>query len=289
MPTPAQSTDVIIDLPTATIKATAADLPTATWTATFELTLTPTIATQTATWTPAATVTKLTTSTMTDGPADLYTDSGGGCANGHSDRVLAASRHAGAAWGFEQSCTPTQYTALAQAWASHLKSTGWFTSTIVYAFDEPDDVSLPDIAQDSQRRQLGDADWKARIMDTTDPTPGDVGTLNPALGIYCVALKRYDHWNYDSGIPANDIPYGRSIWPTLFAQNIQLWFYESYAQSAPYPTFSTNTLWGAGPRLMLWGSWYESATGFLYWDTIAWHESNPWGPNVISARAATAC
>jgi hypothetical protein len=95
-----------------------------------------------------------------------------------------------------------------------------------------------------------------------------------------VALKRYDHWNYDGGTPANEIPYGRSNWPTLFAQNIQLWFYESNAQSAPYPTFATNTLWGAEPRLMLWGSWYESATGFLYWDTTAWHESNPWGPNV---------
>jgi hypothetical protein len=186
----------------------------------------------------------------------------------------------GADWGIQATCTPTQYTALAQAWASHLKSKGWFTSTIVYALDEPDDAYLPDIAQDSQYMQAGDADWKARIMDTTDPTPADVGTLNPALGIYCVALKRYDHWNYDSGTPANEIPYGRSNWPTLFAQNIQLWFYESNAQSAPYPTFATNTLWGGEPRLMLWGSWYEKATGFLYWDTTSWHESNPWGPNV---------
>jgi hypothetical protein len=31
---------------------------------------------------------------------------------------------------------------------------------------------------------------------------------------------------------------------------------------------------------MLWGSWYEKATGFLYWDTTSWHESDPWGPNV---------
>ena len=186
----------------------------------------------------------------------------------------------GADWGYEATCTPAQYTALAQAWASHLKAKGWFTSTIVYALDEPDDVYLPAIAQDSARMQAGDADWKARIMDTTDPTPSDVGTLNPTLGIYSVALKRYDHWNYDSGTPANEIPYGRSNWPTLFAQNIQLWFYESNAQSAPYPTFATNTLWGGEPRLMLWGSWYEKATGFLYWDMTSWNESAPWGPNV---------
>lgn len=185
----------------------------------------------------------------------------------------------GADWGYEQNCTSTQYTALAQAWASHLKAKGWFTSTIVYALDEPDASYFPAIAQDSAFMQSGDASWKARIMDTTHPTPNKVSVLNPALGIYCVALKEYDHWNFDGGTPVNDIPYGRSNWPNLFAQNIQLWFYESNAQSAPYPTFATNTLWGAEPRLMLWGSWYEKATGFLYWDTTDWHESNPWGPN----------
>ncbi|HEY4720903.1 MAG TPA: glycoside hydrolase domain-containing protein, partial [Anaerolineae bacterium] len=185
----------------------------------------------------------------------------------------------GADWGYEQNCTPAQYISLAQAWASHLKAMGWFTSTIVYALDEPDDAYLPDIAQDSQRLQAGDAAWKARIMDTTDPTPSDVSTLNPALGIYCVALKRYDQWNFDGGTPANEIPYGRSNWPSLFAQNIQLWFYESNAQSAPYPTFASNTLWGVEPRIMLWGSWFEQATGFLYWDTTEWTVSQPWGFN----------
>jgi hypothetical protein len=186
----------------------------------------------------------------------------------------------GADWGLEQNCTSPQYTALAQAWATHLKSKGWFTSTIVYALDEPDAASFPAIAHDSALMQTGDASWKAHIMDTTAPTPLYVGTLNPALGIYCVALKEYDHWNFDTTTPSGDIPYGRSNWPSLFAQNIQLWFYESNAQSAPYPTFATNTLWGGEPRLMMWGSWYEKATGFLYWDTTSWHESDPWGPNV---------
>ncbi|MFN8598691.1 MAG: DUF4091 domain-containing protein, partial [Anaerolineae bacterium] len=186
----------------------------------------------------------------------------------------------GASWGYEQTCSSAQYTALAQAWATHLKAKGWFTSTIVYALDEPDPASYAAIVQDSQLLQAGDASWKTHIMDTTTPTPQYVSTLNPALGIYTVALKEYDHWNFDTTTPANQIPYGRSNWPNLFAQNIQLWFYESNAQSAPYPTFATNTLWGAEPRLMLWGSWYEGATGFLYWDTTDWHESNPWGPNV---------
>jgi hypothetical protein len=122
--------------------------------------------------------------------------------------------------------------------------------------------------------QNGDADWKAKIMDTTAPNPGNVGVLNPALGIYCVCLRCYDHWYQ------NQDTYGRAEWPSLFAQGIKLWFYESNAQSAPYPTFATNTLLGVEPRIVLWGSWYEKASGFLLWDTVAWNEHNPWGPNV---------
>ena len=73
--------------------------------------------------------------------------------------------------------------------------------------------------------------------------------LNPALGIYCVALAWYDDW----WIQGADHPYGRAEWKDLFAQNIKLWFYESNAQAAPYPTFATNTLLGMEPRMMMWG------------------------------------
>jgi hypothetical protein len=95
-----------------------------------------------------------------------------------------------------------------------------------------------------------------------------------------VALAWYDNWSRDSGTPANQIPYGRGNWPSLFSQGIQLWFYESNAQSAPYPTFAANTLLGEEPRIMLWGAWYEHATGFLLWDTTAWTSGKAWGQNV---------
>jgi hypothetical protein len=178
----------------------------------------------------------------------------------------------GVTWGLEN-CTDTQYTNLAQAWAVHLKAKGWFTRTIVYAYDEPPPSAYTAIAHDSQLMQSGDADWKAHIMDTTAPNSGNVGVLNPALGIYCVCLRCYDHWTQGDY-------YGRTEWPSQFAQGIKLWFYESNAQSAPYPTFATNTLLGVEPRIIMWGSWYEQASGFLLWDTIAWHADNPWGPNV---------
>jgi hypothetical protein len=186
----------------------------------------------------------------------------------------------GADWGLEANCSQAQYTNIAKAWAAHLKARGWFGKALVYAADEPDESQYPAIARNSAWLQAGDAGWKAHIMGTTSPTPSNVATLNPALGIYSVALAWYDHWGHDSSMPASDVPYGRSNWPSLFSQGIRLWFYESNAQSAPYPTFAANTLLGEEPRIMLWGAWYEQASGFLLWDTTAWTAGKPWGQNV---------
>jgi hypothetical protein len=180
----------------------------------------------------------------------------------------------GVDWGLEADCTDAQYTALASAWAAHLKDQSWFTRTVVYAYDEPPPEAYAAIAADSALMQDGDADWKAQIMDTTSAAPS-TGILTPALGIFCQCLRCYDHWHQ------NQEDYGRAEWPALFAQGIDLWFYESNAQSAPYPTFATNTLLGVEPRIIMWGSWYEYASGFLLWDTVAWTRGNPWGPNVF--------
>jgi hypothetical protein len=191
----------------------------------------------------------------------------------------------GVTWGPEGSCTQAQYTSLASAWAAHLKARGWFNKALVYAEDEPDASDYARIALHSQWLQAGDAGWKAHVMDTTPPSPSNVATLNPALGIYTVALSGYDHWAHDSSMDPALVAYGRSQWPSLFAQGTQLWFYESNAQSAPYPTFAANTLLGAEPQIMLWGAWYEQASGFLLWDTTAWVASNPWGQNAAWGKS----
>jgi hypothetical protein len=184
----------------------------------------------------------------------------------------------GVDWGLEQNCSQSQYTALAAGWAAHLTSKGWFDNAIAYAYDEPPESAYPTIALHSSWMQAGNPGWKAHIMDTTEPGPSNVGILNPALGIYTVCLRCYDHWYQNQDV------YGRLEWPGLFSQGIQLWFYESNAQSDPYPTFATNTLWGVEPMVVMWGSWYEHASGFLYWDVMAWDNHSatggPWGPNV---------
>jgi len=178
----------------------------------------------------------------------------------------------GVDWGPEEHCTPSQYTALAQAWAAHLKERGWFTRTIVYSYDEPPEEVYDDIAADAALLQAGDPDWKAQTMDTISAAPS-TNILTPALGIFCQCLRCYDHWYQDQE------EYGRAEWPALFAQGTKLWFYESNAQSDPFPTFASNTLLGVEPRIVLWGSWYEHASGFLLWDMVSWESDAPWGYN----------
>jgi hypothetical protein len=104
----------------------------------------------------------------------------------------------------------------------------------------------------------------------------NASTLDPAIGIYTACLKCYDNWYFQGAMG----DYGRADWPKEFAQHTQLWFYESNAQGPPYMTFATNTLDGGEPRIMMWGSWYEGATGFLYWQILGWDAMAPWGPTV---------
>ena len=101
---------------------------------------------------------------------------------------LTAPFTPGANWGPEAQCTQAQYTALAAAWAAHLKAKGWFNKAIVYALDEPDPSSYPAIIKNSLWMQNGDPAWKSHIMDTTPARASTAGELNPALGIYTVAI-----------------------------------------------------------------------------------------------------
>lgn len=181
----------------------------------------------------------------------------------------------GADWGPQTDCTQQEYTALAAAWAAHLKEKGWFDKAVVYAVDEPvsNEVPFELIAENAQWMKDGDPDWKARIMDTVSAHEDSIDILEPALGIFCQALTGYADWYYDGY-------YGRTEWESLFSGGTELWFYESNNQGDPYPTFASNSLDGLEPTMLMWGSWYEHATGFLLWATAAWNTNDPWGPNI---------
>jgi hypothetical protein len=196
-------------------------------------------------------------------------------ADGVPSSVLPAPFGPGDTASNPQSCGQTTYTAIAKAWATHLKDKGWFDRTYVYAEDEPSDTELPTIAQQAQWMSAGDADWKARIFDTTMANTTSAPILDPAIGIYVLCLKCYDSWYFMGGNV-----YGRTQWATRLQQGMKFWFYESNAQGPPYAGLPSNTLDAAEPRMMMWGSWYEGATGFLYWAVDNWDDADPWGPNI---------
>ncbi len=203
-------------------------------------------------------------------------------------------------FGIDGMCDQTQYEALATAWTTHLTSKGWFPTptnggfgAVVYAYDEPlaassnaSDVNmiLNQMVQNSSWLQAGasgsPSPWKAHVIDTTSPiappaNPSTTPLLDPALGVFVVGLTDYG--------PGWDDFYGRTQWqtnPGLFNEGIALWFYESNSTPPPYPTFATNTLDANEPVIMMWGSWFEKATGFLYWDISDWSTMDPWGPEI---------
>ena len=178
-------------------------------------------------------------------------------------------------------CSREQYVALAKAWAVHLKEKGWFSRTWDFAADEPPTSLYPTIAEQSAWAQAGDPDWKAQVIDTTMPRTSSAPLLNGALGVYVLCLKCFGGWDIldDPTNPGAHV-FGRAEWSDLSRQGIRLWFYESIAQGAPYPGFATNTLDAAEPRILMWGSWYEGASGFLYYSITQLSRTAPWGPNI---------
>jgi hypothetical protein len=172
-------------------------------------------------------------------------------------------------------CGQANAAATSKSWATHLKAKGWFDRTYSYAEDEPPETDFQAIATQASWMIQGDADWKARIFDTTYPTAQNAPILDPGIGIWVLCLKCYESWYVTDGSV-----FGRTQWATRLQQGERFWFYESNAQGPPYYGLASNTLDAAEPRMMMWGSWYEGATGFLYYDVDVWSDSNPWGTNV---------
>ncbi|MBU1221854.1 DUF4091 domain-containing protein [Myxococcota bacterium] len=180
----------------------------------------------------------------------------------------------GVDWGLEADCTPDEYIAVAASWSEHLKEKGWFNKAVAYCYDEPPDEALQQIADDADLLISADPDYFGRIMLTTAPDPENIEILGDSIGIFTVAPAWYDNW----GNP-DRTAFGRDEWTDLISGGTKLWFYESNAQEAPFVSFATNTLDGAESTMFFWGSFYEGATGFLYWSMTSWTENDPWGVN----------
>ena len=186
----------------------------------------------------------------------------------------------GTNWGL-QTCSASQYTDRARLWAAHLKTKGWFDRALSYASDEPEASSTPDaalaaIAVQTQQMVAGDPDWKWHIMDTICPSASNFPIVGSSMGVFVCSPVSYSNWN----TPDKPARFGPTEWTPLWAQGYKLWFYESNSNVPPWPTFTNNTLDGFEPRILMWGAWYEQATGFLYYQISEWASAaTAWGIN----------
>ncbi|HUT55661.1 MAG TPA: glycoside hydrolase domain-containing protein [bacterium] len=169
----------------------------------------------------------------------------------------------------ETSLTDDEYIQAAAEFARHLKEKGWWDRIYVYVHDEPGlyPGAMQAVAYDVALTRLGDPDWVSRMMATNHW----VKELQYSIGIWCPLTSSYDKWNWS--VPE----YTREDYQRLIAGGKVVWFYVCNGTHPPYAGYDIDTIYGHEPRFLQWQSWYEGATGFLYWSTNYWMWSDPWG------------
>jgi len=81
----------------------------------------------------------------------------------------------------------------------------------------------------------------------------------------------YENWFY-----TGDSMAGREEYEEFLANGNQLWFYVCNANLPPYAGYDIDSAIGYEPRIVKWGTFYEKASGFLYWRMNYWVDDDPW-------------
>jgi len=176
----------------------------------------------------------------------------------------------GSSGWLEKTITDEQYKEAAAEFARHLKEKGWMDRVYVYCQDEPfwNEVPYERLANDIKLMIEADPDWKGAFMVTN----WWVKELDGVVDIWCPEMTKYDRW-----LSAGILDFaGRDEFDAMRQQGVELWFYPCNGTVPPYAGYDIDTMIGYEPRIMLWGAWYEKATGFLYWSTTHWLE-DAWG------------
>jgi len=97
-----------------------------------------------------------------------------------------------------------------------------------------------------------------------------VPEIRYSTGIWCPLTSNYDNWNWS--LPE----YGREEYAELIRKGDKMWFYVCNATAPPYAGYDLDTIHGHEPRALKWHSWYEGASGFLFWHTVYWNRTDPW-------------
>jgi len=174
--------------------------------------------------------------------------------------------HTGSHW--ENNVSDDKYVKVTQEMARHLKEMGWWERIYVYMHDEPTLYvgAVERIAYDVSLMKEGDPDWETRTMATSHW----VKEIQYSTGIWCPLTSNFDNWNWS--LPE----YGREEYREEIDKGDKLWFYVCNATAPPYAGYDIDTIHGQEPRIVKWQSWYEGASGFLFWHAVYWVKSDPW-------------
>ncbi len=167
------------------------------------------------------------------------------------------------------SMTEEQWGNAASALADHLEAKGWMKKVYLYSVDEPwmngGDAAFKQIAKDVDILVKYNPLWKNKPL-VTGPFQEQIAGR---MGIWCPVTPMYEKWFYDNKPD-------RSVYAARLAMGEELWFYVCNANFPPYAGYDIDTAIGYEPRIVKWGSWYEGATGFLYWRMSYWVDDDPW-------------
>ena len=170
------------------------------------------------------------------------------------------------------SMTETQWQQGAKAFAEHLKAKGWWDRAYVYGRDEPwlKDAAkaYAQINKDIDLLFAASSLWKGKVLIT-----GPYGTEidDGKVGIWCPVTPMYEDWFWTWEPKA-----GWKTYTERFKKGEELWFYVCNANTPPYAGYDIDTAIGHEPRMVKWGTWFERATGFLFWRTNYWVDQDPW-------------
>lgn len=161
--------------------------------------------------------------------------------------------------------TTEEKKAIAKETARHLRKKGWFDKVYVYCLDEPQPLYFPAIVEDIQTMLAADSGWKGKFMVTSNPFHGSL--LENLVDIWVPSTLYYDNWSEYGR--RNRENYTRADYAQLAERGDTFWLYvANYPLSEPYLSYQLDRKNMYEPRLLKWASWYEGATGFLYYSTM---------------------
>jgi len=164
-----------------------------------------------------------------------------------------------------------QYRQAAAAFAAHLKEMGWMDRVYVYVRDEPylHEGSHDRIVDDVRLMLEADPDWAGRFLATN----WYMEKLEGVIDIWVPDSSKYG----PSFLGFLGIVFpGRQEYARQTALGKELWFYVCNCTVPPYAGYDIDTRLGYEPRILLWGAWFEGASGFLYWRANRWVREAPW-------------